>query len=314
MAGMLLISVHILDPFWKLRSFRKWDKRMDINPEDEISYATQYQEAFLKWVENDYHAIHRLLPVIQPGSVLSTNPVSSAMPSVSGQSSYDWYDLSSEDEDYLMPKNVARMTPWRSDRTACLLTTAWLYFNWLPELPQNWGQIDPNDNDYHSDAFNISSPFCIPDITEWWGQQEETHSKSTNVSAVAHNIFSILSHCVGVEARLSLGWDVVGWRQSNPTVQRLCETVIIRQFARDNNGFLAGDNPALDSTNTASDFEMKGEAEQKKLHRMAKVHHFLEMWQGSQNLGAIQKQSHTQNKQITAVGHISDAAEMVKAS
>jgi len=44
--GMLLISAHILDPFWKLQSFRNWDKRMDINPEDEISYTTHYEEAF----------------------------------------------------------------------------------------------------------------------------------------------------------------------------------------------------------------------------------------------------------------------------
>jgi len=46
--GMLLISAHILDPFRKLGSFRKWDKGMVINPEDETSYTTQYQEAFLK--------------------------------------------------------------------------------------------------------------------------------------------------------------------------------------------------------------------------------------------------------------------------
>jgi hypothetical protein len=42
MTGMLHITSHILDPFWKLRSFRKWDKGMDITPEDETSYATQY--------------------------------------------------------------------------------------------------------------------------------------------------------------------------------------------------------------------------------------------------------------------------------
>jgi len=35
--GMLLISAHILDPFRKLWSFTKWDKGMDINPEDETS-------------------------------------------------------------------------------------------------------------------------------------------------------------------------------------------------------------------------------------------------------------------------------------
>jgi len=46
--GMLLISAHILDPVQKLRLFKNWDKGMDINPEDETSYTTQYQEAFLK--------------------------------------------------------------------------------------------------------------------------------------------------------------------------------------------------------------------------------------------------------------------------
>jgi len=48
--GMLLISAHILDSFWKLRSFRKWDKGMDIIQEDETSYTTEYHEACLKYV------------------------------------------------------------------------------------------------------------------------------------------------------------------------------------------------------------------------------------------------------------------------
>ena len=39
--GMRLISAHILDPFRKLQTCRKWDKGMDINPEDETSYTTQ---------------------------------------------------------------------------------------------------------------------------------------------------------------------------------------------------------------------------------------------------------------------------------
>jgi hypothetical protein len=38
--GMLLISIHILDPSRTLRSFTKRDKGMDINPEDESSYTT----------------------------------------------------------------------------------------------------------------------------------------------------------------------------------------------------------------------------------------------------------------------------------
>jgi len=47
---------------------------------------------------------------------------------------------------------------------------------------------------------------------------------------------------------------------------------------------------------------------------MAKVHDFLEMWQGSQNLQATQRESRAQNKQITAVGYISDTEEIVKAT
>jgi hypothetical protein len=64
---------------------------------------------------------------------------------------------------------------------------------------------------------------------------------------------------------------------------------------------LAGDDPALDTTNTENYLEMKKEAEERKLHRMATVHNSLEMWQGSENVHATQKESHTQNKQLTAV-------------
>jgi hypothetical protein len=60
--------------------------------------------------------------------------------------------------------------------------------------------------------------------------------------------------------------------------------------------------------------EMKREAEEKKLHPMAKVHNLLVMWQGSQTLRATQKESHDQNTQMTAVGYISDTEELVKAS
>jgi len=41
---------------------------------------------------------------------------------------------------------------------------------------------------------------------------------------------------------------------------------------------LAGTDLELDTTNTENDLEMKKEAEERKLHRMAKVHDFLEMW------------------------------------
>ena len=109
--GMLLIPAHILDPFRKLRPFRKWDKGMDINPEDEISYTTQYQEAFLKYVENEYCAKHRRVPGNKLETVLSINLLPSAIASGSYQSSFDPYDLSSDDEEYLTPDHVAETTP-----------------------------------------------------------------------------------------------------------------------------------------------------------------------------------------------------------
>ena len=77
---------------------------------------------------------------------------------------------------------------------------------------------------------------------------------------------------------------------------------------------MAGADPELDATNADNHLEMKKEADETKLHRMAKVHDFLEMWQGSQNLYATQQESRAQLKQITAVGYFSDTAEIVRAS
>jgi hypothetical protein len=89
MIGMLLITAHIFDPFRKFQSFRKWDKGMDIHPEGETSYTTQNQEAFLKYVENEYCAKHRCLPIIISDNTLNNNLSAFEMASRSGQSSYD---------------------------------------------------------------------------------------------------------------------------------------------------------------------------------------------------------------------------------
>jgi len=315
MTALLLISARILNLFRKLRSHRKCDMGMDNNPDDETTYTSQYQEAFLKYVENVYCAKHWRLHVIRPESILNHNLFSSAMASRSGQSSYDPYDLSSDDEEYWMPEDVAETMPRWSDCAAPILTAARLYWNSPPELPQNWGQIDPNFIDYHSDPMEISSTFRIPHITNWWCQWEETHSKYADRSNVVHNIFSIIPlHGVGVEASLSLWRDVIGMRQSKTTQETLHKIVVVRHFAQANYGILAGDDLALNTMNHENDLQMKREAEERKFHRMAKVHDFLEMWQGSQNLHATQKESCAQKKHMTAAGYISDAEEIVKAS
>jgi hypothetical protein len=80
--------------------------------------------------------------------------------------------MSSKDEEFLTRDNVAEMTPGWSDRAASLLTATRLYFISLPEAPKNWGQLNPNLKDYYSDPIEYSSTFRIPDITDWWRNQE----------------------------------------------------------------------------------------------------------------------------------------------
>ena len=235
------------------------------------------------------------------------------MASGSCQSSFDPYDMSRDDDEYLMPNNVAETTPGWSDRAPHLLTATRLYLNSPPDAPKHWGQINPNVNDYHSDPMEMSSTIWLPDITNWWHRQEETHSKYADCSNVVHDIFCIIPHGVKVEASFCLGWDVIGWRQSKTTGETLRQKVVVKQFARANNGILAGADPELDATNTYNDSDMIKEAEERKLYRMAKVHNILEIWQGSQNLCATQKESRAQNKQTTAVGYISDTEDIVRA-
>ena len=104
--------------------------------------------------------------VIKLERVLSINLVPSATASGSYQSSFDPYDLCSDDEEYLTPNNGAETTPGRSDRTARPLTAPRLYLNSPPEATKNWGQIDSNLSHYHSDLMEISSTFGLLDITD----------------------------------------------------------------------------------------------------------------------------------------------------
>jgi hypothetical protein len=149
------------------------------------------------------------------------------MTSGSGQSSDDPYDLSSDDDEYLMPRNVAEMTPGCSDCALRLLTAGRLYLNSPPELPQNWGQINPNLDDYHYDPMVIGGTFWLPDITNWLQQQEERHSKYADLSNMAHDIFSIIPNGVGMEASLSVGRNLIGWRQSKTPGETLHENVVL---------------------------------------------------------------------------------------
>jgi len=183
---------------------------MNINPEDETSYTTQYQEAFLRHVENEYCGKHQCVPVNKHESLPRSNPIPSGTVSESCQSSSDSYNMSSSDDEYLTPNNVADTTPRQTNHAARLFTSARLHPNSAPEAPKNWGQSDENLNDYHSDPMAISSTFWLPGISGWWCQQVDTHSKYTDLSNVERDIFSIRPHGVGVEASFCLGRDVIG--------------------------------------------------------------------------------------------------------
>jgi hypothetical protein len=90
---------------------------------------------------------------------------------------YGAYAYSNDDEENLQPKYLADVMSRLSDHTERLLTASRVYWNSLPELPQNWRQINPNLKDYHSDAMEICSTYWIADITDWWRQQAETPSQ-----------------------------------------------------------------------------------------------------------------------------------------
>jgi hypothetical protein len=91
------------------------------------------------------------------------------------------------------------------------------------------------------------------------------HSKYANLSNVAHNVFSIIPHGVRVMASVSLGQDVLGWRQSKITGETLYENLNVRQFAQGNTGISAGTNAEVDTKNTEYNLEIKKETEERKL-------------------------------------------------
>jgi len=146
----------------------------------------------------------------------------------SAQCSFDLYDLRSNDQVFLPPTNTAESTPRQTDCTVPILAAARLYFNSKLRSSENLGPVNPDVNDYHFDPIEISSKFWLPAITDWWHQQEEIQSKYAALTNVAWDVFSIIPHCVVVDVRLALGWDIIGWGHLNTTGGTLCETVFIR--------------------------------------------------------------------------------------
>jgi hypothetical protein len=105
-----------------------------------------------------------------------------------------------------------------------------------------------------------------------------------------------------------------GGRSQKSNGETLHDKVILRVFAKSHDGIFAGADPDLNTTNTENNTEMKNDTEESLFHRIAKVHHILEMWQSSQKICVTQKNSHAQNNNMTAVAYLSHMEEVLKES
>jgi hypothetical protein len=170
-------SAHIFNSLQKLWSPQTFEKGMDGNPEAETFYTTQYNKEFLKNVDNEYCAKHQHGPVKKPENVQQHNFVPHAMASWAGQLTLDPHNLSSNDEEYLMPNNVAETTLGWCDCVKSLLSATRLCLRSPPEAPKNWGHTNAILNEYLSNPLEISSKFRLPDLTDRWCWQEEINSK-----------------------------------------------------------------------------------------------------------------------------------------
>lgn len=138
MTCMTLIPVHILDLFQRLQLFHKWNKQLYIPSEDGTSCTTAYNAVLLKYVDNKYIAKCRHFPVIEPEIVWCYNLLLSTKASWLCQSSDDPYDVSSDNEEYLMPNHIGEMIPSRSACTSSIRNVArvepvrWIF--WVPDL------------------------------------------------------------------------------------------------------------------------------------------------------------------------------------
>jgi len=179
-------------------------------------------------MENEYCAKRGRMAAITLNNIPPGNIFPSAKDVWFGQSLFDPFVWYSDDDEYLPPKSMAESTPKWCDCAAPLLRATRLYFNAPPEAPKNWGQINPNLNDYHSNPMEISSTFWLPDITDWWCQQLKKHSKYTDLSNVAHDTYSTIPDGIGAEPRFSFGRDIIGWSQSKTTGETLWEGAIVR--------------------------------------------------------------------------------------
>jgi len=141
MTGMLSMPANIVHPFQKLRSFRMWNKGMDINSKDKSSYTTQYQKGFLNYVENEYCAIYKCLPLINRETELCNNPVPKCL------------------QLFQIPRSVPRLVATRNQFNTLGFTT------WKPR-PLSLGKF------HHQSPAISTSPPRLQKESEFWSDHD----------------------------------------------------------------------------------------------------------------------------------------------
>jgi len=146
------------------------------------------------------------------------------------------------------------------------------------------------------------------------GSSNKKHPQSTLISPIWNTTYCLSYHMVSAwRPVFHLGEMLSDSGRRKPQWGPFAKTVLPRQRVWANNGIVPDNDPVLDTMEVENDIELMTEAEERKLHRMAKVNNFLEMWQGSQNLHATQKASRTQNTLMTVIGYVLDTEEIINA-
>jgi hypothetical protein len=131
------------------------------------------------------------------------------------QWSFNSYDVSSNNGQYLTPECFAAITHGWHNWAARVMTPSRLYSSSPHEKSKSSRQIHQNLNDNHSDPIEITRTLCLPDITNCLWQQGETHLKYAALSTVVHDRFSIIPDSVGGKASFSHRWDIIHGTVSN---------------------------------------------------------------------------------------------------
>jgi len=309
--GLILILATMLDPFRKLQTFKGWDKEMGKSSDDSDSYERQYCDAFLSYWENNYvnnldslegNGTDERKKTRGGGSGRLLGNEGKQIPRIYG------LDSSDEEEDDGNEDHRTHSTPRTASRKSLLMQQARQYLANGRANIQSWQHDYPlGEEQMSNDPEEMTASFWYPDVAGWWLKQETTMGEYRDLAKMARDIFSVMPHGVGVEASFSLGRDIISWRQSRTKGSTLQQKVVVRQWARSNDGLLPEE--AIQSAGSDVNNEEKQKQEDQKLNQLASVRDFLVFKEQSENLRSMQKKLKGKDVTISGLGYISDVDE-----